>query len=497
MNLSCQQILNLKESLEIRSQAFINGKYVNSCSGKTYRKISPIDGSAIAQIAECDENDVDDAVQCAQNSFWSGVWRRMDPVLRKKVLFKFADFIEKNALELAILETIDMGKPISDSYREVHRSADTVRWFSEAIDKLYGSIATSKYHTTGLITREPVGVVGAITPWNYPLLMAVWKIAPALAAGNSVVLKPAEQSPLTAIRIAALGQEAGIPDGVLNVIPGYGEIAGKALATHNDVHKIAFTGSTEVGKLILQYSGQSNMKRVSLECGGKSPNIVFADAAEQLDFIAQESVSNMFYNSGQVCDAPTRLLVERPIMDRFISGILHYCKMYQPGNPLNPETRMGPVVDERQMLRVLDYIRKGKEEGARLCYGGNQVLQDTGGYYIEPTVFTDVNNSMIIARDEIFGPVLSVIPFDTTEEAVEIANDTDYGLCAMIWTNDIHKAHRVSKDIDSGKVYINCMGDGNISVPHGGIKQSGFGRDKSLEAFEQYTYTKLTWTEFR
>jgi len=497
MELTYQQIVELKGSLKINTQAFINGKYTNSHLGKTYQKISPIDGMIIAEIAECDEKDVDYAVQCAKNSFNSGVWCKMDPVMRKKVLFKFADLIEKNIMELAVLETIDMGKPVAFSCGEIQRASNTVRWFAEAIDKMYGSIATSKSNTIGMITREPVGVVGAITPWNYPLLMAIWKVAPALASGNSVVLKPAEQSPLTAIKIAMLGKEAGIPDGILNVVPGFGEKAGKALAIHNDVQKISFTGSTEVGKLILQYSGQSNMKRVSLECGGKSPNIVFADAANNLDYIAQETVDNMFYNSGQVCDAPTRLLVDRKIRDELVRKIIDYSKSYQPENPLKPETKMGTIVDKAQLNKIMDYINKGKEEGAKLCYGGNQVLKETGGYFIEPTIFINVKNSMTIARDEIFGPVLSVIEFDTPEEALEIANDTEYGLCAMIWTNDINKAHIMAKGIQSGKVYINCMGDGNISVPHGGVKQSGFGRDKSLEAFEQYTNTKLTWIELK
>jgi gamma-glutamyl-gamma-aminobutyraldehyde dehydrogenase/4-guanidinobutyraldehyde dehydrogenase/NAD-dependent aldehyde dehydrogenase len=334
--------------------------------------------------------------------------------------------------------------------------------------------------------------VAAVVPWNFPLLMAAWKFAPALAAGNSVVLKPAEQSPLSALRVAELAAEAGIPPGVFNVVPGFGETAGQALGRHMDVDALAFTGSTEVGKFFLRYSAESNMKSVALECGGKTPNIVFADTPD-LDDAAKGAADGIFYNSGQVCDAASRLLVEDSIHDEFLSKVTSLAKRYQPGDPLSERTQMGAMVDATQTKRVLDFIDKGKGEGAKLALGGHQVRQETGGYYIEPTIFDGVNNRMTIAREEIFGPVLSTITFKTADEAVKLANDSKYGLEANLWTNDLSKAHSIARALRAGTVTVNTRDGGGIEVPFGGYKQSGFGRDKSLHAIDKYTQLKTTY----
>jgi gamma-glutamyl-gamma-aminobutyraldehyde dehydrogenase/4-guanidinobutyraldehyde dehydrogenase/NAD-dependent aldehyde dehydrogenase len=334
--------------------------------------------------------------------------------------------------------------------------------------------------------------VGAVVPWNFPLLMAAWKFAPALAAGNSVVLKPAEQSPLSALRVAELALEAGVPPGVFNVVPGFGESAGQALGRHMDVDALAFTGSTEVGKLFLKYSAESNMKIVSLECGGKTPNIVFADTPD-LDTAAQGAADGIFYNSGQVCDAASRLIVEDKIHDVFLAKVTALAKNYAPGDPLDEKTQMGSMVDATQTKRVLGFIEKGKAEGAALTLGGRQVRQETGGFYIEPTIFDGVENRMTIAREEIFGPVLSTILFKTPEEAVKLANDSKYGLEANLWTNDLTKAHKIARSLRAGTVTINSRDGGGIEVPFGGYKQSGFGRDKSLHALDKYTQLKTTY----
>ncbi|AEY64873.1 aldehyde dehydrogenase [Clostridium sp. BNL1100] len=494
MSLSFGEVTKLKENAEIKTKAFINGKYVDSLDGETFDKVSPIDGKVIAKIASCKQADVDLAVSAARQAYEKGVWSDITPEQRKNILYAFANLVEAHHMELATLETMDMGKPISNSIGEIRRCFNGIRWFAEAIDKLYGAVATTRPNINAQIVREPYGVVAAIIPWNYPLMMAVWKFAPALAAGNSVVLKPAEQSPLTLLCIAEFAKQAGIPDGVFNVVPGYGETAGQALALHMDVDKITFTGSSEVGKLIMQYSGLSNMKRVSLECGGKCPNIVFPDAYD-LDDVAKQTAGAMFYNSGQVCDSPTRLLIHKSIKEAFLKKLIEYSKEYMPQNPLGPACSMGSVVTGEQMERILNYIEIGKLEGAKLIMGGKQVLSESGGYYVEPTIFSDVNNKMRIAQEEIFGPVLSVIEFETEEEAIEIANDSIYGLCAFVWTSDLKKAVSLSKKLKCGKILINSTGDGDWSVPHGGFKQSGFGRDKSIESIEQYTQTKLTWIE--
>jgi acyl-CoA reductase-like NAD-dependent aldehyde dehydrogenase len=479
--------------LAIRTKAFIDGKFVAAASGETFDDISPVDGAVLARVAAGGPEDVDRAVRAARAAFEDGRWADQPPKARKRMLVKLAELIQKNANELALLETLDMGKPIANARNgDMRAVAECVRWYGEAIDKLYDEIAPTAKTALALITREPLGVVGAVVPWNFPLLMAAWKFAPALAAGNSVVLKPAEQSPLTALRVAELAAEAGIPPGVFNVVPGFGETAGQALGRHMDVDALAFTGSTEVGKLFLRYSAESNMKTVSLECGGKTPNIVFADTPD-LDAAARGAADGIFYNSGQVCDAASRLLVEDKIHDAFLSKVASLASAYQPADPLDDKTQMGAMVDATQTKRVLDFIGQGTAEGATLAFGGKQVRQETGGFYIEPTIFDCVENRMTIAREEIFGPVLSTIRFKTPEEAVRIANDSKYGLEANLWTNDLTKAHRIARALRAGTVTINTRDGGGIEVPFGGYKQSGFGRDKSLHALHKYTQLKTTY----
>ncbi len=481
------------DRLSFRTEAFIGGKYVAAASGKTFDRINPANGKVLAQVAACDKEDVDRAVKAARAAFDKGAWSRRAPSDRKKVMLKFADLIEKHTTELALLETLDMGKPIRDSSKiDVPGSVNCIRWYAEAIDKVYDEIAPTGPEAVSLIRREPVGVVAAVVPWNFPLMMASWKIGPALATGNSVILKPAEQSPLSAIRIAELAAEAGIPEGVFNVLPGFGETAGQALGRHNDVDCITFTGSAEVGKYFLKYSGESNMKRVSLECGGKTPNIIMADCPD-LDAAATAAAWGIFFNQGEVCNAGSRLIVEESIKDEVVEKIKAVGRKLQPGDPLDPKTGMGAIVDKTQLDRVLGYIDTGKKEGAKVVFGGARVRAETGGYYVEPTIFDDVDNKMTIAQEEIFGPVLSTITFTDPEEAVRIGNDSIYGLAAAVWTRDITKALKAARRLRAGVVWVNCFDNGHISSPFGGFKQSGFGRDKSLHAMDKYTELKATW----
>ena len=480
-------------TLSIRSQAFIDGAYVSAASGATFDCISPIDGRVIAKVAECGEEDVDRAVKSARAAFVKGTWSRMAPAKRKAVLLKFAELIRVHADELALLETLDMGKPIRDSVRvDLPATERCIAWYAEAIDKLYDQVAPTAPTALALITREPTGVIGAIVPWNFPLIMTAWKIAPALAAGNSVLLKPSEKSPLTALRIAELAISAGIPEGVFNVVPGFGGTAGKALALHMDVDCIAFTGSTATGKQMLQYSGQSNMKRVWLECGGKSPNIVLADAPN-IDRAAQAAASAIFFNQGEMCTAGSRLLVQESIKDELLEKVAQHARALLPGDPLDPSTKLGAIVDDVQLKRVLGYIDIGRGEGADVRVGGKRVREESGGFYVEPTVFERVTPSMRIAREEIFGPVLTTITFKDVEDAVRIGNDVIYGLAAAVWTKDVNVAHRVARELRAGMVYVNCYDEDDITVPFGGYKQSGTGRDKSLHAFDKYTELKTTW----
>ena len=474
-------------------RAFINGERVAARDAQTFDCISPVDGRVLAAVARCGEAEIDAAVAAGRAAFEDRRWSGMSPAQRKRVMIKFADQLLAHAEELALTETLDMGKPLKYARSvDVNSAANCIRWYGEAVDKVYDEIAPTAATALALITREPVGVVGVIVPWNYPMIMAAWKIAPALAAGNSVVLKPSEKSPLTALRLAELALAAGIPPGVFNVVTGYGPEAGSPLALHMDVDCIAFTGSTRVGKQIHVMAGQSNLKRAWTELGGKSPNIVFADCPN-LDRAVEAAVGSIFFNQGQSCNAPSRLFVEASIKDAFLEKALALVPNYQPGNPLDKATVMGAIVDKSQLDNVLRYIESGKNEGATLLAGGEQALRETGGFYVQPTIFDSVKSSMTIAREEIFGPVLSVLSFTDAADVVCQANQSIYGLQAGVWTSDINKALGVARALHAGTVHVNQYDEDDITVPFGGFKQSGVGRDKSLHAFDKYTEIKTTW----
>ena len=479
--------------LAFDGRALIGGQRVAARDGQLFDCISPVDGSVLTQVARCGEADIDAAVAAARQAFEDRRWRGMAPAARKRVMIRFADLVLKHADELAMTETLDMGKPVQYAKAvDVNSAANCLRWYGEAVDKVYDEIAPTPSTALALITREPVGVVGVIVPWNYPMIMAAWKIAPALAAGNSVVLKPSEKSPLTALRFADLALEAGIPEGVFNVVTGFGPEAGSPLALHMDVDCIAFTGSTRVGKQIHVMAGQSNLKRAWTELGGKSPNIVFADCPN-LDKAVEAAVGGIFFNQGESCNAPSRLFVEASIKERFLEKALKLVPNYTPANPTLPTTVMGALVDKVQMDTVLRYIESGKSEGAKVLAGGGQALAETGGCYVQPTIFDGVTPEMAICREEIFGPVLSVLSFTDTAEVVKQANASVYGLQAGVWTSDLNKAHGVARALRAGTVHVNQYDEDDITVPFGGYKQSGVGRDKSLHAFDKYMETKTTW----
>ncbi|MCA1248069.1 aldehyde dehydrogenase [Massilia sp. MS-15] len=481
--------------LAIDGRAFIDGFRVDARSGARFDCLSPIDGRRLAEVARGDGQDADAAVASARRAFEDGRWSGMAPGARKRVLVRFADLMLAHRDELALLETLDMGKPIRYSLSvDVQLAQNCIRWYGEAIDKIYDQVAPTGADSLALVTREPVGVVAAVIPWNYPMLMAAWKIGPALAAGNSLVLKPSEKAPLSCLRLAELALEAGVPPGVFNVLPGYGNEADSALGLHLDVDCIAFTGSTRVGKQIMQMAGQSNLKRAWTELGGKSANIVCADCPD-LDAAVESAIGSIYFNQGESCNAPSRLFVEASIKDAFLEKALALVPRYAPGDPLDEETVMGAIVDPVQMKTVLGYIEDGKAAGARLRAGGRAARQDSGGLYIEPTLFDGVEPAMRIAREEIFGPVLSVLSFTDIEEAVRQANATPYGLAAAVWTADMSKAIRSARALRAGTVHVNQYDNDDITVPFGGYKQSGNGRDKSLHAFDKYTELKTTWIQ--
>jgi len=496
MTLNYKLVKEKKLQLNFPSDLFIEGNYQKSISEKSFDNISPIDGKVINQISFAQQADIDKAVSSARQMFEKGHWSNMPPGQRKKILLKFAKLIERDRLELSLLDTIDMGKTINDTYNaDLPTSIDNIEWYAEIIDKLFDDISPSSKEYMGLITKEPIGVVAAIVPWNYPLWMAIWKIAPALITGNSVILKPAEQSPMSAIKIGSLLSEAGLPDGVFSVLPGDGPLTGKSLCVHNDIDCVAFTGSGEVGKLILQYSGQSNMKRVQLECGGKSPNIIFADCPD-LDAAAEASAYAIFGNQGEVCSAGSRLIIQKEIEEDFIKKVAEISKKMKPSNPLNPDSFAGAIVNKEQLEKINKYVTLGKEEGAEIEIGGNITMKDTGGFYHEPTIFKNVSNNMKIAQEEIFGPVLTTMIFSTYEEAINIANDSQFGLAAGVWTKDINKAIKSSREIRAGTVYINNYEEGvDSTIPLGGYKQSGIGRDNGYQALENYLQIKSTWVK--
>jgi 4-guanidinobutyraldehyde dehydrogenase / NAD-dependent aldehyde dehydrogenase len=486
---------SLAASLDIEARAFTDGQYQSALAGDTRATLSPADGRKLADVANCGTEDADRAVIVARKAFDSGVWSSMAPADRKMVLVRWSELILDHADEIALLECLDAGKPIGDTTGgDVPAAARTIRWSGEAIDKVYDQISPAPADCLALVQRLPLGVVAAIVPWNFPLTTTAWKLAPSLATGNSVILKPASNTPLSAIRIAGLASEAGLPDGVLQVLPGPGGSLGRHLALHDDIDGLTFTGSTEVGKQLMQYSGESNLKRTFLELGGKSPNIVFADA--NLEKAATMAAVAVFYNGGQTCTAGTRLIVEESIRDDFVEMVIEKSRNWLPGDPLDPTTAMGPMIDSGQLQTVADFVGIGQEEGASLMAGGKQIMTDTGGSYYEPTIFDGVNNSMRIAQEEIFGPVMSVIGFKDAAEAVEIANDSIYGLSGAVWSNNINTAHKVAAAVRVGTMGINNYFGGDITVPFGGFKQSGNGRDKSIHAFDDYTELKTTWIEF-
>lgn len=492
---SLQEWQTLAGKLKPHHQLFINGRFEDADSGKCFSSINPANQSVLAEVAAGDATDIDRAVAAARAAFNKGVWSEETPQNRKAVLLKLADLIRSNLDELALLDSMDMGKPVEDAAAvDVPGSAAFFQWYAEAIDKIYDEIAPTGKGNLALITKEPLGVVGAVVPWNFPLDMATWKGAAALAAGNSVVLKPAEQSPLSALRLAELAMEAGLPEGVFNVVTGYGETAGKALGLHGDVDCLAFTGSTPIGKMFQQYAGQSNMKQVWLETGGKSPNLVFADA-DDLDAAASMAAFGIFFNQGEVCSANSRLLVERSIHKEFLDRMISHAAAHQPGDPLNPSSKMGAIVSKEQHDRIMSMIEEGR--GYADCVtGGNAIQVDGKGYFVEPTIFNDVPPASQLAKEEIFGPVLSVIPFDSEDEAVAMANDSIYGLAASVWTGSLSRAHRVSRRLHAGTVSVNTVDALSPMTPFGGFKQSGYGRDLSLHALDKYTALKTTWITY-
>ncbi len=475
------------------ARLLINGKRLAGQGGQQFECISPINGKVLTRIARGQGADIDAAVASARAAFADRRWAGQSPTQRKAIMQRWADLIDAERDELALLETLDMGKPIQYSLSvDVPATSRCIRWYAEAIDKVYDEIAPTANHSLALITREPMGVIGAIVPWNYPMIMSAWKLGPALAMGNSVVLKPSEKSPLTALRLAELALEAGLPEGVFNVVTGFGHEAGEALALHPDVDAIGFTGSTAVGRKMLAYSAQSNLKRVYNELGGKSANIVFNDF-DDLERAAATAAGCIFFNQGQSCNAPSRLLVQADILQPFTDAVLKHLPSFAPADPLEESTVMGALVDAGQHVNVLRYIAAGNAAGAHCAAGGAAALAHTGGYYVNPTVFTGVTNTMTIAREEIFGPVLCIIPFKDEAQAVSIANDSPYGLQAGVWSSNINRAHRVARALQAGTVHVNQYDDDDMTVPFGGFKQSGNGRDKSLHALDKYTELKTTW----
>lgn len=500
MNLTDARSLSAKdwharaEALKPEGRHFIDGVFVDSADGATFDDVNPATGALVARVARGGQADIDRAVASGLAQFRSGVWSRMAPRERMNILYRYAELLEEHSAEFALLDVLDMGKPIQDMLSsDVPASVECFQYFAETIDKIEGTVTNTADDALHYILRQPLGVVGCIVPWNFPLMMAAWKVAPALAAGNSVVLKPAEQSPLSCGLLGRLFVEAGGPPGVFNVVQGYGEEAGAPLALHNDVAKIGFTGSVEIGKQMLIYAGQSNMKRVTTECGGKTPQIIMGDV-EDIDRAVQYAVNGLFGNQGEVCNAGSRLLVDRRIAEDFSQRFTELAQTaFVAGDPLDPATTLGAMVNTEQQKRVLEYIDIGKGEGAAVAMGGGVPSGWDHGAYVEPTLFTGVNNDMRIAREEIFGPVGAVIPFDTPEEAVRIANDSIYGLAAGIWTGNVGTAHRLARDIEAGVIWVNCFDHGDMTQPWGGYKQSGNGRDKCFESIVAHTQSKSVW----
>lgn len=492
--------IGLSEQVETEVKIFYNNKFHNAKSGKTFTKPMPHNLSRKITVAQGDKADIDLAVQAAEDSYRKGVWRNLGATERKKSMLRWVELMKKNYETIALLESMDMGKPISFSIEEdMSSGVNHFEWMAEAIDKVYDEITPPHESYFALLRREPLGVVGCIVPWNYPFMMTSWKVAPALAAGNSVVLKPSEKSPLSAQYIAKLWVEAGLPPGVFNVVPGLGGGAGNALAYHSKVRCLAFTGSTGTAKKLMQASGESNLKRIWIEAGGKSPFLVFEDA--DLKRAANTAAEAIFYNQGEVCIAGSRLILTAELKKSFLPLLIEEAKNWIPGHPLDPKTSSGAIVDQIQFERIQGYIKKGREEAQEISLGSLEQVNQANfigsdaykqGLYVLPTIFDDVDNRMAIGCEEIFGPVLSIITAKDEANMIELANDTPYGLAASVWTKDIIKADRVARDIEAGSVWVNCWGSGDAALPFGGLKESGFGRDKSLHALEKYSDIKST-----
>ena len=488
-----ERIRTLSAAPILPASHLIDGEARGASDSVVMDVISPLDGGVLTTMPRGTREDAKAAISAARRAFDDGSWSGLAPAERKKVMLKWADLIEKNAVELAVLGVRNNGTEISMALKaEPMSAAGTIRYFAEAIDKLYGEIAPTAPGTLGLIHREAVGVVGAIVPWNFPLMIGAWKLGPALAAGCTVVLKPAETASLTLLRIAELALEAGVPAGVLNVVTGEGAVVGAAIAESMDVDVLVFTGSGATGRHLLEASARSNFKRVYLELGGKSPNVVFADAPN-LDEAAKVSAHGIFRNSGQVCVAGSRLLIERSIHDAFVEKLKAHAEAMKIGDPLDPTTSAGAINSQRQLEQNLHFVDKARAAGRRIVTGGERILQETGGFYMAPTIVAGVQPEDALAQHEVFGPVLAVIPFDSEEEAVRIANDTDFGLAAAVWTADLSRAHRMVKAIKAGVVHVNTYGGADVTVPLGGVKQSGNGHDKSLHAFDKFFDIKTAW----
>jgi gamma-glutamyl-gamma-aminobutyraldehyde dehydrogenase len=484
---------------KIHTQAFIDGGFTDAVDGATFDSLAPATGKVIAQIAACSDVDVDRAVTAARTAFESGRWSSLAPAARKNVLMDFAALIEANTGELASLESLDAGKPISDCRNfDFPDVVHTIRWYAEAADKVFGKVSPTGPDNLGLIVREPLGVVGAVLPWNFPAAMLAWKIAPALAAGNSLVVKPPELASLTTLRIAELAAQAGVPAGVFNVVPGLGPIAGRAVGLHPDIDAVTFTGSTEIGRQFLRYAADSNLKEIVLECGGKSPQIVLGDCATRIELVASDLAEAAFWNAGQNCSAGSRILAHNSIKTELVQALAEQATTRTVGDPADESTTMGPLIEAGALDRVLGYIGGATAAGATAASGGTRLLAETGGWYVAPTVLSEVAPDMPVAREEIFGPVVAVLGFDREEEALRLANDTEYGLAATIWSKDIDVALRMARGVRAGTVAVNGYSEGDITTPFGGFRMSGFGgRDNGLEALEQYTALKTIWVTVR
>jgi 4-(gamma-glutamylamino)butanal dehydrogenase len=493
--LSREEYQSIADEMVFPSNAHIHGKFAAARSGETFPTVNPATGKVLANIASCGPEEVDYAVKKARQAFDAGAWSRLHPSARKEILIQLVKLMKRNRHELAVLESLDSGKPIRDcAALDLPETFHCLAWYAEAADKIYDQVSPSGDDAAGLIVREPIGVVACVLPWNFPLQMLAWKIGPALAAGNSVVVKPAEQTSMTALRVAELATEAGVPPGVLNVVPGLGEKAGQAIGMHPGIGAVSFTGSTDVGRRFLEYAAKSNLKRVVLECGGKNPSVVLEDA-EHLDSVAEHVVRAVFWNMGENCTSNSRLIVHRKLKDDLLARVLDKVRDWRTGDPLDPRNALGAMISREHFDKVMGYIAGGRKAGAKLVLGG-EPLAVGEGLFIPPTIFDGVAPDMAIAREEIFGPVLAVMTAGSDDEAIRLANDTPYGLQASVFTGNVRKAFRAARDLQAGTVSINCYSEGDIATPFGGFKHSGFGgRDKSLKAFDQYTETKTIWID--